>query len=242
MVMRPISIILLILLNAANASETTPNALSFQIMTEIMDPFQVMENGKVQGRNTVFVRDAFARAGLSIPHIDVYPWPRAFKTAQKNGNRFIFPIVRTTEREPLFKWVGKIAESSFYLYGLKDNNEDEILTLEDAKTHEIAIMKDDVAYNYFISKGFEEGKNLRVMSDRRTVEKLFFNQRLEIIISSPFLIKQQAKVHGKDPENYEPKFHLQDLTIEFYLAASPSTHDELIKALKTNWPQRVIKN
>lgn len=216
------------LLAPAKAQEDT--VVSFQIMTEIMDPFQVMQKGKLKGSNVEFVRSVFARADIALPRIDIFPWPRAYQTAQQSGNRFIFPMVRTQQREPKFKWVGKIA-LSFYLYGMKNNQKAEINSLEDDKTHEITLMKDDVAYQYFLSKGFEKGKNLRVMSDRKTIEKLFFNQRLDIIISSPFLIEQQAKVHDKDPSNYEPKFHLKDLTVEFYLAASLTTDEGLIHTI-----------
>ncbi len=241
MVIRRLLTIAIYLLGITNAFGKYSSPETFQIMTEIMDPFQVMQRGKLKGSNVEFVRQVFSNAQVKLPRIDIYPWPRAFQTAQLEGNRFIFPMVRTADREALFEWVGKIAESDFYLYGRK-NNKLELNNLEDVKHLQVALMKNDVAYNYFKQKGFESGKNLLVMSDRETIEKLFFNERLPIIISSPFLIQEQAKLHGKNPAEYEQKYFLKDLTVDFYLAASLTTDQNLIERLKQSWPDSILKH
>lgn len=241
MVIRSLLAIVICFFSVPNSIGKQETAVNFSIMTEIMDPFQTMERGKLKGSNVEFVRQVFSNAQVKLPRIDIYPWPRAFKTAQEQGNRLIFPMVRTADREALFEWVGKIAESDFYLYGRK-NNRLELNNLEDVKQLQVALMKNDVAYNYFKQKGFESGKNLLVMSDRETIEKLFFNERLPIIISSPFLIQEQAKLHGKNPAEYEQKYFLKDLTVEFYLAASLTTDQNLIERLKQSWPDFILKH
>lgn len=242
MVIRCLLVIMISFFSVHDSLGKQETSASFRIMTEIMDPFQVMERGKLKGSNVDFVRKVFSSAKIDLPRIDVYPWPRAFESAQQPGNRFIFPMVRTPEREDRFNWVGKIAESEFFLYGLKSDQSIGIGKLADAKQFKIALMKNDVAYNYFKRNGFNDGEHLLVMSERETIEKLFFNGRLPVIISSPFLINQQARLHGKNPQDYEKKYFLADLTVEFYLASSLTTDRNLIKLLQQNWPDEVLKH
>lgn len=223
------------------AQERNSIAADYRIVTEIIEPFQVMSDGQLTGTSVEFVIDVFKQASLPIPEIEVYPWPRAYKTALENEDTFIFAMVRTPERENKFNWVGLIAESTFALYGLKSDESIAINSLQDAQQFEIAMMQNDVAHDYFRQKGFTEGKNLRIMSERKIIEKLFFNQRLKVIISSPNRIKQQAKLFGQDPEAYEAKYFLSDLTVRFYLAANPHTNAFLIKTLQKHWPVKVLQ-
>ncbi|MCC2617422.1 hypothetical protein LJ739_14310 [Aestuariibacter halophilus] len=209
---------------------------TFRVVTEILEPMQQFDGETLTGTNVEFIREVFADAGLTLPQIEVYPWVRAYDIALKTPNVFIFAMVRNQSREPLFEWVGPMATSHFALYGRKDNPSLQIDSLEDAKQLTISLMKNDAAYLYFRDHGFVEGENLMAVTDRDVASALFFAGRLEVIVSSAWLIEQEAKVHNVTPGLYEPKLLLPDLDVTFYLAASQGTDPRLIEALKRVWP------
>lgn len=224
----------------ANVGIYTPSIAAqpqdLRIVTEILDPFQVVKDDKVTGIAVEHIRSIFHTAQLSMPDVEGHPWSRAFKIAEERPNTLIFGIVRTPEREQKFEWVGKFAQTTFYLFGLKSRAHIQINTLEDVKNYAIALRRGDVTYHYFKRNGFVENENLLLVFERSVVERLFFNGKLDVIVSSPFLMREQAKVFGVDESLYEPKFRLPELDVSFYLAAHPQTDPQLIETLRQHWP------
>ena len=212
-----------------------------RIVTEIVDPFQVVKNDQVTGIAVEHIRGIFNKAKLDMPKVEAHPWSRAFKIAKERPNTFIFGMVKTAEREPDFEWVGKFAETSFYLFGLKSNRHIRIKTLQDVKRYSIALRRGDVSYEYFRKHGFYESENVLLVFEREIVDRLFFNNKLDLIISSPFLMSQQAQIYKADINLFEPKFRLSDLDVDFYLAAHPKTDKALIRKLREHWPKEHLQ-
>jgi polar amino acid transport system substrate-binding protein len=63
--------------------------------------------------------------------VDFLPWKRAQYMAQKNINTFIFPLIRTKERENNYKWVSVMLYASCYAWTIDSNLK--IDTLDDIK-------------------------------------------------------------------------------------------------------------
>ncbi|MDP6688032.1 MAG: transporter substrate-binding domain-containing protein [Alphaproteobacteria bacterium] len=72
------------------------------VVTETWKPYSYEENGIVKGSATKIVRAVLERAGIDYS-IQVYPWARAYKTALNRESVVLFAVVRTEEREKLFK-------------------------------------------------------------------------------------------------------------------------------------------
>ena len=212
-----------------------------RMVTEIVDPFQVIKNDQVTGIAVEHIRTIFDKAKIEMPKVEAHPWSRAFKIAKERPNTLIFGMVRTADREPDFEWVGKFAETSFHLFGLKSNRHIRIRTLQDVKRYSIALRRGDVSYEYFRKHGFYESENVLLVFEREIVDRLFFNNKLDLIISSPFLMSQQARIYNTDIDLYETKFRLSDLDVEFYLAAHPKTDRTLIRKLREHWPKEHLQ-
>ena len=84
------------------------------------------------------------------------PWPRPNCRATfsptlgaglchgaKRPDVLIYSIGRTAQREKLFKWVGVIAPTQYYLFSLPQRNL-KLQRLEDAKEYQIATVNEDV--------------------------------------------------------------------------------------------------
>ena len=98
-------------------------------------PFNYKENGVVKGLSVDVVRAAFKEADLYIDRIDVLPWARGYRYALEKKNVFLFGILRTENREHLFRWMGTIAPATISFFRLKERGDIRIKTLEDAKKY-----------------------------------------------------------------------------------------------------------
>jgi len=81
------------------------NTLNF--VTENAPPLQYIKNGKVVGKTTQLINQISESSNFKT-NIKILPWARAYQTALNQKNMFIYPLVRTAERESKFIWIGKM--------------------------------------------------------------------------------------------------------------------------------------
>ena len=217
------------------------NANQTRLVTEIIEPFQMMVDERLTGSNVELLRDIYKRADLIFPEIEVYPWVRAYDIAKNTPNTLIFAMVRTQWREPDFVWVGHMATTKYYLYKLRSNDSVALANIQDARKFVLAVVKEAFAHEYFVSKGYVAGENFLTLSDYDTIEKLFFNGKLDLMVSSERFMHFQAGKHGYDASLVEPAFALDELTVDYYLAAHPKTDKTLIEALRRHWPSQPLQ-
>ncbi len=135
---------------ATHAQETV------EVVTETWKPFSYQEDGVVKGGATKIVRAVLEKAGIEYT-MTVYPWARAYKIASRRGSVLIFAMVRTSQREPMFNWVGRVAptdKSSFYRF--KGRIDIAVASLEDAKKYVIGVNIDSDKHQFLVKHGFKK--------------------------------------------------------------------------------------
>ncbi len=150
-----------------------------EVVTEQWKPFSYEENGVVKGSATKIVLAVLERAGIEYS-MNVYPWARSYKTALKRKSVLIFAIVRTEEREPLFKWVGQVAptdKSTFYK--LSRRTDIVVNSLDDAKKYVIGANIDSDKHQFLVKNGFER---LSLVSDQALSPKQLFAGHIDLWI------------------------------------------------------------
>lgn len=150
---------LLAALGLGSAATTASAADSIRIVTEELPPYNMTQGGQVTGMSTEVVQAVLKEVGLQAG-IQSMPWARAYDIAQNSENVLIYSITRTAQREKLFKWVGVIAPTHWYLFARADRQL-QLKSLEDARKLQIATVNEDVGEQYLQSKGFVIGKNLQ---------------------------------------------------------------------------------
>ncbi|MBU4193191.1 MAG: transporter substrate-binding domain-containing protein, partial [Proteobacteria bacterium] len=119
----------------------------------VYPPLVYEEDGALRGVVPEVVRELQRLVG-DDNELKAVPWLRAFQQAQEAPRHALFAIVRTPEREPLFKWVGPVFGEGDYFYKLKGSLL-EINTLEDAKgVPRIAVRKDGYTHQAVAASGF----------------------------------------------------------------------------------------
>ncbi|WP_407334327.1 substrate-binding periplasmic protein [Enterovibrio sp. 27052020O] len=139
-------------------AETQP----LRVVSEILPPFQMINvNGEFKGKAVDMVNAILNEAGHDDIEIEVMPWARAYKKAQREPNVAIFSLAYSQKRAELFNWIGPLygLERSS-LIGLKSRAELDVPTLEEAKKFRVCSELETHSYQYLKSLGYEPNKNL----------------------------------------------------------------------------------
>lgn len=96
---------------------TPARAEPYQVVTEEWAPYNYEENNQLTGMTTEIVRAIMALTGDNF-EVVLLPSMRASRVLQTRPRTIMYSMFRTAEREPLYKWVGPIAEDSIHPYQL----------------------------------------------------------------------------------------------------------------------------
>ena len=217
-------------LSLASALLVAPQtALALKLLTEENPPLNYTENRKLTGMGTDVVREVGKRARMKLD-FEVMPWNKAYEKAQADKETCLYSTARLENRENAFKWVGPIAVNKWGLYAL-DGFKPRIASLKDARPYRIGGVERDAKTEFLKQQGVTNIVEER--DNSRNPPKLTLNrkegQKIDLWITSVADAKRvaaQAKVPGV-------KLVLQVREEESYLACSPRTAPETLKALAT---------
>lgn len=200
------------------------------IVTEHLAPYQIVKGNTISGLSTQIIQATMKEANLNY-NITAHAWSLSYNRALKEQNTCIYSIVKIPQRKSLFQWIGHIATSSTSLYSLK-NSQIIIKDLEHAKNYKIAVIKDDVAHHFLISKGFIENKNLYVMNNNSALLKLLEipNRQIDLVVINDNLLNSRLD-HAADIAKYKNVHTFQNFKLEFYFACSLKTEKSLVTSL-----------
>ncbi|MHA6495306.1 substrate-binding periplasmic protein [Pseudomonas borbori] len=168
-----------------------------RIVTEELPPYNMTLDGQLTGMSTEVVRAVLEEIDVDAD-IQSMPWARAYDTALNSENVLIYSIIRTPQRENLFKWVGVIAPTNWHLYSLAERTI-QLTDLDQARQYQIATVKEDAGEQYLIANGFAIGKNLQSSNKyEHNYEKLKF-RRVDLWVSNELNASYLVRQAGEDP-------------------------------------------
>lgn len=204
---------------------------TLSIVTETLPPFQIVQGKEITGIATKRVRELLNKVGVDYT-IKAHPWHISYSLALKTPNTCIYSISRTAEREPLFQWIGKLAEitPSFYT---SVQNAISIVSLSDAKQHKTAVLRDDLTHQFLVSKGFKEDLHLYVSESYDSLFNLLdvSSRGIDLVISNDLLVQERFSMPGQK-KRYRKVMDLNELRVLFYLACNKETSLVLVDKLQ----------
>jgi len=211
------------------------NAESLTIYTEELPPLNFTQDSKITGLSTEVIESVMKKTGFKYKIISI-PWARAYKISQEEPNSFIYSISRRIKRENSFHWIGVIVPSSHSFFALKSRLDIKIDKLEDLKKYQIGTVIEDARETYLVSKGFDLNKFQRVAGKSAHLQnyKKLKKERIDIWPVSNAVMNYLVKNIGDDPSKMlRPVFLFpKESSGGFYLAASLSTKDDVIRKVK----------
>lgn len=85
------------------------SALAVEAFTSSIPPFS-MESGAKPGFVRELVTEMAKRAGTQLPIVYGKSWPQSQEEAKTKVDTIIFPLARTSAREPHYQWLQKIVD------------------------------------------------------------------------------------------------------------------------------------
>lgn len=139
------------LVHAEPVDTVTPSSL--QYYTESYAPANYLENGIPTGASVETLKLIWQHMGIPEQPIKVLPWARGYHFTLNQPKTMLFSMIKTPEREHLFKWVGPIFTNSLTFVATSDSH-DEINQIEDTFNKTVVVVRDDVAEVELIKTGF----------------------------------------------------------------------------------------
>lgn len=217
---------LLACMPAVRAGET------IKILTEEYPPFNYTDKGKITGLGTEVVQAVLKEINIE-GQIQSMPWARAYETAQNSENVMIYSINRSKEREKLFKWIGLITPTEFYLFSLKSRNL-QLSDINSAKNLQIGTVNQDVGEQYLTLQGFAVGRNLQSSNKYElNYEKLKLG-RVDLWVMNEMSAYYIARQAGDDPtQMLQKSLRIPELSGGGnYMAFGLKTSDALVERFR----------
>lgn len=205
-------------------------ASKLNILTEHLAPYQIVSEDSIKGLSTEIVIETLQESQYAFD-IEAYPWALTFSRAKYEKNTCIYSLVRTPQREALFKWIGHIALSTISLYSTA-NSQIVISDLEEAKKYNIAVIRDDVTHHFLLLNGFVENQNLFVVNNYDALLQLLdlSSRNIDLVVLNDDLLNNRVKNLG-EASKYRNVYQLKELELDFYLACSLNTEQEIVNDL-----------
>ncbi len=204
-------------------------AAEVAVVTEEWIPYNFVYKGQVIGISTEIVKQALQRAGITIAggRVRLMPWARAYYTVQHSRNTLIYTILRTPERESLFKWVGPLVPpDSFYFFKLASRHDIRLRSLVDARPYRIGILKDSVHGQFLRRHGFGVSSLDPVSYQVQNLKKLL-SGRVDLIVDVERTVRLRAERLGIPYETFAKALFL--FRQEYYMAFNRETPDTLVR-------------
>lgn len=190
-------------------------------------PYSYIEDGEIQGSATLLIKATLDDA--KIPYtLDLLPVPRAYANASNDPDTFIYPLLRTPNREDLFKWVLPLSKSiTVYAYKLNERSDLVIDTLDDLREHSIGTTRNDASHQFLVSNGFTEEDSLDLAKKPSNHFKKLRSGRIDFMALSSKGFESVRKAEKIPQGEIVPAYPLFEVTA--YIAASIHTEDRVIE-------------
>jgi len=201
-------------------------ATSIRVVTEELSPYQVVkDDGTLTGVSTEIMKSLFSLTGDKFD-VEVLPWIRAYKIAEKEPNVLIFSLSRTEFREGSFIWGGCLIKENIYAWAIKGHINKKIETIEDIRPYKIALSPNSNPEQYFTQLKF---KHIYRLNSQDSNVKMLYKKHVDVMFSSTEDILRNAKKHNFDSQKLVKLMNVKELNSELYFAFSLGTDVEIVE-------------
>ncbi|SDI76617.1 polar amino acid transport system substrate-binding protein [Pseudomonas flavescens] len=224
------ALVLLLAFAASAARAELPPDYKMVLLTENFPPFNMAVDDKnfaredaIDGISADLVREMFKRAQIDYTLTLRFPWDRLYKLTLDKPNYGLFSTTFTPERQPLFKWVGPLAKTSWVLLAAPGSRLT-VNSLKEAGQYSIGAYKNDAVSQHLEGQGLVPVNALR---DQENVKKLT-SGKIDLWATTDPVGRYLAKQEGVSGLITVLRFN----EAELYLALNKDTPDEVVQRLQ----------
>ncbi len=206
------------------------------VVTENWRPYNYQDpvTKEVKGVSTAILKQVLNHMKINYK-IKVQSWNRSYQNALNDKNVLIYTIIRTPQREKLFKWVRPLAHAGVSsLYKLKTNKELRLRNLKEAREFNGNILTNtnSMDHIWLEANGFT---NLDIAPDvEASIKKIFYGRAPLIIFNNSNIDEEFANAgfDVKDVELVLPLFQTPP-----YMALSLSTDNDILIKIQNSYDE-----
>lgn len=216
--------LLALLLSPAHATGITA-------YTEELPPLNFQQGEQLTGYASELLAAMAARAGIPL-HQQLLPWARAYTLVQNTPDTLLFSTVRTSEREPLFRWVGPISPRRIYLYRLEKRDDIHLSQRGQLRQWRIGTLLASASQQQLQQLGLPVGTGQdSAHSDAANLAKLKLG-RVDLIAMLDWAMHWQLQQVGLPERTVKPAALLNGQG-QYWYALNPQTPDDTVNRLQT---------
>lgn len=185
---------------------------------EYTDP----KTGKIEGSSVEILKLMCKRAGLKCIQ-KITNWSVASQRAMYEKNVGVHSMLRSTEREENYQWVGPLYEDKILLIARRDHTINPTLLLN--------IVGAQVGY-YSVSLLQAEGFIVKQYKDYAKIFQAMKDGEIDLAEVLMSVRKSILQDNGQDPKDFK-RVHMLDKTFGLYLGFSTDTNKAVIKKLQS---------
>lgn len=200
-----------------------------QYLTEEWAPFNYQENGTANGIAVEILEAAFRDMGVNRSRVDVRIVPLAdgFREA-RNTSTVLFSIVRTPEREPLYKWAGPFTKASFVIFAPVSRNIT-IASPGDLNRYRIGAVRSSIENDLLVDLSYNASRLVPGQNPEELVSMLEAGQ-IDLWATGDLAGRHQMLKTAADLNAYEIVYTLSEN--DFYFIFSRDVPDTLVNAFQ----------
>ena len=203
------------------------HAETLQVVTEDSS-YSELKDGKVVGVASEIVEKTLAGAGITDYHMALYPWARAYDMARLEPDVLIYPIIRSPERDALFRWIGELDRVTPVFFKLRERRDVVVRGLADAKNFTVGVVRDDSRQQYLEARGFS--RMVVSATNLDNLRKLISGQVALVPMPEREAREQCNDLHIAY-EDLEAAYTLDELSKGLYVAVSLKTPEETVQRI-----------
>lgn len=199
-------------------------------LTEEWAPFNYQDNGNVTGISVEILEAVFRNTGVNRSQVNVriVSLEEGFQIAQNNTSTVLFSIVRTPERESLYKWAGPFTKASFVLYAPMSRNIT-ISSPEDLNKYRIGVVKSSIENNLLTSQGVNASQIVNGKNPEDLL-RMLEEGRIDLWATGDLAGRHQMLQTATDPNAYEIVYTLKE--DDLYYIFSKDVSNTLVNAFQ----------
>lgn len=157
------------------------------------------------------------------------PWARAVRDLEGNPNAVLLSMAMTTQRRPLYKWVGPVYRMKLGLIARK-NRRIRIENPEEIGGYLIGVVRDSGPEQILLNDYGVSGESLQRLARDSQQFGMLEQGRVDLVTHTDLSSPPVLEALGMDPAEYEMVYVLRD--IDLYFAFNPEADDALIDRLQ----------
>lgn len=218
-----------VLFPAFQVQVSAQGASSIRVLTEEFPPYDFKgENGRTEGFATDVVREALNHVGQEVK-IEILPWARAYRIASSNPNVMLFSVVRSSEREGIFHWLGVVCEVRSYLFKLKSRSDIPSSDLDALRQHKVGVVRGWAGHKYLEKNGFV---NLQTTAVSQFNIRKLLNGRVDLIEDYEANVIYRMRRMGLNYQLLEKVYFNADISGPLFAVLSKETPDQIVSKFK----------